>query len=272
MLMIFILDLVFNKDRGNAPKKFIKAVGKGMRSMISVAAACACAGIILGVISLTGIGTKFSSFMISASNGNTILALLMTMLAALILGCGLPTTAAYIVLSSLAVPALTRMGVPLLSAHLFVFYFGSISTITPPVALSSYAAAALAGTNPNKVGWQALKLGLVAFIIPYMFVYQPALLMQGTVGSIILVCISGMIGVYFLSVGIQGWFRIDCTAIERILAFCGGILMIYPELLTDIIGLIAITSVVVSQLLRIKKKNVNGTVLSKLLENGAKDE
>lgn len=255
--LIFVLDLIFNKDRVHTPKKFIIAVGKGMRSVISVAGACACAGIIVGVISLTGIGAKFSSFMISVANGNTLIALVMTMGAALILGCGLPTTAAYIVLSTLAVPSLVKLGVGVLPAHLFVFYFGSISTITPPVALSSYAAAALANANPNKVGWEALKLGVVAFIVPYMFVYQPNLLMEGRVIDIVISCITGLIGVYMLSAGMQNWFRIKCNVLERLLAVGAGLLMMYPGLLTDGIGMAMAAFVIASQLVRIRKEKAS---------------
>ena len=257
MLLIVVCDLIFSADRKNTLRKFVTAVGKGMRSVTSVACACACAGIIVGVISLTGIGTKFSSFMISVSNGNIMISLVMTMVAALILGCGLPTTAAYIVLSSLAVPALTKIGVPLLAAHLFVFYFGSISTITPPVALSSYAAAALAGANPSKVGWQALRLGLVAFVIPFMFVFQPALLMEGSPLEIIQCIITGLIGVYSLAVGLQGWFRLKCNVFERILTIGGGLAMMYPGLVTDLIGLVCLAVVVVRQLVTIRKNKTN---------------
>lgn len=268
MALILILDVIFSKDRKHMPKKFLEAVAKGMRSMISVAAACACAGIIVGVISLTGIGTKFSSFMISIANGNMFLALLMTMVAALVLGCGLPTTAAYIVLSSLAVPALIKLGVPLLSAHLFVFYYGSISTITPPVALSSYAAAALAGANPNKVGFQALKLGIVAFIIPFMFVYQPALLMQGAVFDVILAVVTGTIGVVLLSVGMQGWWKAKCGVLEILLAVAGGLMMMYPGWITDLTGIACGVVLVVIQLAKAKKARVPAVTA----ESGEKEE
>ncbi len=259
MLAILVLDIIFSSDRKHSLQKFVIAVGKGMRSAVSVAGACACAGIIVGVISLTGIGAKFSSFMISISNGNILIALVMTMLASLVLGCGLPTTAAYIVLSTLAVPALVKMGVPLLSAHLFVFYYGSISTITPPVALSSYAAAALAGADPNKVGWEALKLGLVAFIVPYMFVYQPAMLMDGSAGTIILAIVTGLVGVYMLSMGIQGYFRADLSIVERIMAIAGGILMMYPGILTDGIGLALFAVIIVIQVMKAKKNGQTPT-------------
>lgn len=235
--LILITDVIFSKERKQMPKKFVIAVGKGMKSVVSVACACACAGIVVGIISLTGIGSKFSSLMLSVSGGNVLIALLMTMLASLILGCGLPTTAAYMVLATLAVPALVKLGVPLLAAHLFVLYFGSISTITPPVALSAYAGAALAGANPNTVGFVAFRFGIVAFIVPFMFVYQPSLLMMGGgVLEIVWTLISASIGVIMVAIGVQGFWRARCNLLEQALAFIGGLMMIYPGIVTDAIG------------------------------------
>lgn len=234
---ILILDLIFNPDRKTFLKRFLSAVEKGMRSVVSVCAACAAAGIIVGVIQLTGLGSKFSSLMLSIAGTNILIALVMTMVASLIMGCGLPTTAAYIVLSTLAVPALTKIGVPLLAAHLFVLYFGSISTITPPVALSSYAGAALAGANPNKVGWTAFKFGIVAFIVPYMFVYSPALLMNGSALLILRSIITGMVGVFGFAISIQGYWKTHLSMFERVIAFIAGILLVDSSLITDLIGI-----------------------------------
>lgn len=258
ILAIVIVDVLFNPDRIHMPKRFIKALGKGMKGVISVAGACACAGIICGIISLTGIGSKFSALMLSIAGQNMFLALIMTMLASLILGCGLPTTAAYMVLATLAVPALVKIGVPLLAAHLFVFYFGCISTITPPVALSAYAGAALAGANPNKVGFRAFKFGLIAFIIPFMFVYSPALLMDGTVLEIIRAAITGSIGVLGIAVCVQGYLLTHSTALERIAGFAAGLLLIDSGLVTDIIGIGLFAFIIIMQMMR-KKKAVNVT-------------
>lgn len=254
--LILITDLIFNKDRKNMPRKFVTAVGKGMRSVVSVASACACSGIVVGVISLTGIGTKFSSLMLSVAGDSIFIALLMTMVASLILGCGLPTTAAYMVLATLAVPALTKMNVPLLAAHLFVLYFGSISTITPPVALSAYAGAALAGANPNTVGFTAFRFGIVSFIVPFMFVYQPSLLMQGSVLTILQTLITGTVGVILVAVGVQGFWKVRCAWWERLLAFGSGLLMIDPGAITDVIGIACAVVVVLVQLQRKKKSPV----------------
>ena len=250
---MLVIDLIFSKDRKQIGKKFFGALLKGMKSIISIACACAAAGIICGVISLTGVGTKFSSLMLSVANNNVLIALLMTMVASLILGCGLPTTAAYMVLATLAVPALTKLGVPLLAAHLFVLYFGSISTITPPVALSAYAGAAIAEANPNKVGYTAFRFGIVAFVAPYMFVYNPALLMSGSVLAIAVSAVTAILGTYSVAVAVQGYWKIHATAVERVLAFVGGCGIMLSGLAFNGIGLALIVLAAGMQLLRIRR-------------------
>ena len=250
---VLVIDLIFSKDRKQIGKKFFGALLKGMKSIISIACACAAAGIICGVISLTGVGTKFSSLMLSVANNNVLIALLMTMVASLILGCGLPTTAAYMVLATLAVPALTKLGVPLLAAHLFVLYFGSISTITPPVALSAYAGAAIAEANPNKVGYTAFRFGIVAFVAPYMFVYNPALLMSGSVLAIAVSAVTAILGTYSVAVAVQGYWKIHATAVERVLAFVGGCGIMLSGLAFNGIGLALIALAAGMQLLRIRR-------------------
>lgn len=253
---ILVVDLIFNRDRIHMPQRFFKAVAKGMKGVISVAAACACAGIICGIISLTGIGSKFSSLMLSIAGDNIFIALLMTMLASLVLGCGLPTTAAYMVLATLAVPALTKIGVPMLAAHLFVLYFGSISTITPPVALSAYAGAALAGANPNKVGFRAFRFGLIAFIIPFMFVYSSPLLLEGSILAIAQGVLTGCIGVLCIAMCVQGFLIGPAGTIERIAAFAAGLLLIFSGLVTDLIGVALFVIILLLQMLRKKKATV----------------
>lgn len=250
---ILIIDLIFSKERKKILNKFLAALLKGMKSIVSIACACAAAGIICGVISLTGVGTKFSSLMLSVANNNTFLALLMTMLASLILGCGLPTTAAYMVLATLAVPALTKMGLPLLASHLFVLYFGSISTITPPVALSAYAGAAIADANPNKVGYKAFSFGIVAFIVPFMFVYNPALLMNGSVLEIIISAITAIIGTFMVAVAVQGYLKTRFTVVERILSFVGGCCVMLSGWMFNLVGLAMIAVVIIMQYSRAKK-------------------
>lgn len=254
ILAILILDLIFNGEgRKTIHIRFLQAVNKGMRSVVSVCVACACAGIICGTISLTGIGAKFANLMLSLAGDTVIIALVLTMFASLIMGCGLPTTAAYIILATLAVPALTQMGVPLLASHLFVLYFGSVSTITPPVALSAYAGAALAGANPDDVGFTALRFGIVAFIVPYMFIYSPALLMEGTALVIITSFITGAIGIIGVAIGIQGCWKAHCTMVERFAAFLGGVLLLMSGTATDIPGIILLVGVIALQQMKLKK-------------------
>jgi TRAP transporter 4TM/12TM fusion protein len=236
ILCILLMELVFSKKRLGLPETFLRAVDVGMRGITSVAVACACSGIIIGVISLTGLGLKFSSMMIATSGESIWIALFLTMVASLILGCGLPTTAAYVVLATMAVPALVKIGIPILPAHLFVFYFGCISTITPPVALSAYAAGAIAGANPNTVGWTAFKFSIVSFLIPYMWISGPGLLLAAPLTDIIRIVITSVIGVGAFAMGLQGFALVHCSWPERILAMAAGILLIEPGLVTDIIG------------------------------------
>jgi TRAP-type uncharacterized transport system fused permease subunit len=218
-----------------------------------VAAACACSGIIVGVTSMTGLGLKISQIMLALAGSNVLLALLLTMIASLILGCGLPTTAAYVVLATMAVPALVKLGVTMLAAHLFVFYFGCISTITPPVALSAYAGGAIAGADPNVVGWTAFRFGLISFIVPYMLVYGPGLMMSGPLVEIIRVTIGATIGVLGFAVAIQGYGLTDCTPLERALALIGGILLIDTRLITDLAGLGLLALFIIIHLSRARK-------------------
>jgi len=224
------------------PWKLMEALALGARNAVTIATACAAAGIIVGVISLTGLGLKFSDSLVSLSGGNTFLALFFTMVASLILGCGMPTTAAYVVLASLAAPVLIHLGVPVIAAHLFILYFGCVSTITPPVALSSYAAAGLAEEDPTKVGNMAFKFGIVAYIIPYMIVFGPSLLMQGKpiqiVGSVITACL----GVIAFSAGIQGYLRKRCRLPERLILLLAGVSLLYPGIKTDILGIVLLLS------------------------------
>ncbi|MBE3518959.1 MAG: TRAP transporter permease [Firmicutes bacterium] len=234
---ILVLDLMFNKDRRGFFRRVYQSLEEGARGMITIAAACACAGIIVGVTGMSGLGLKFSQVVLSMSGQSKLFALILTMIASLILGCGLPTTAAYVVLAVMAVPALVKLGVPLLAAHLFVFYFGCISTITPPVALSSYAAAAIAKTDPNKVGWTAFRFGLVSFIVPYLWIYGPELLMQGSAVAILRAIATSVTGVTMFAIAVEGYGFLPCTFVERLLAGAAGIMLIDPGFVTDLIGL-----------------------------------
>jgi len=227
--------------------KILGALEFGAKNMLPVAAACACAGIVVGIINLTGLGLKFTSFILFIAGDSLAPALIFTMIAGIILGMGLPTTAAYIVQAALLIPALIKLGVPVIAAHLFVFYFAIISAITPPVAMAVYAAAGISGSNIWKTGLAAMKAGATGFIVPFMFVYGPSLLLIGSPGSIIITVISASIGVILLSAGLMGWFLKEARLLERAILVAGAIFLIKPGLWTDLIGVGLLIVVVLLQ-------------------------
>ena len=228
-------------------RKIVDGLSKGAMNMLQVGAACACAGIIIGVFSLTGLGSKFSSFLIYLSGGNLAFLLVLTMIASLILGMGLPTLACYLVLAITVAPALVEMGVMPIAAHLFIFYFGIISAITPPVALAAYAAAGVGETDPMRTGYAAWRIGLSAFLLPFMFVFGPVLLMKGSVLRIILAIISGLFGVTALAAAVQGYLFRKTNFWERGALFVAAVLLIDPGLLTDLIGYIIVLVIITLQ-------------------------
>lgn len=210
------------------------------RGAVQVAAACAAAGIVVGVASLTGVGLRMSELIITLSQGNLLGALVLTGLGSIVLGMGLPTTAAYVVLAALGAPALVQLGVPLLSAHLFIFYFGCISNVTPPVSLAAFAAAGVAGSPALKTALYAAMLAGAGFIVPFMFVYGPELLMVGSVAGIGLATVTALVGVTALAAGAVGYARTRLPFWGRGLAIVGALLLVYPGLLTDGAGLVAV--------------------------------
>ena len=247
----------FRKSTRIDLKGIVHAIQDGMVSAIPVAVSCAAAGIIVGIVNLTGLGVKFSSSLIALSHGNILMALFLTMIASIILGCGLPTTAVYIILASLAAPALIQMGVAPLAAHLFVFYFGCISTITPPVALTSYAASGIGDANPTKTGFKAFIYGIVAYIVPYMFVLSPALLLQESFLPSIYGIFTALVGIYELSTGVSGYMRTHLIAPLRVLLIIGGAMLIKYGVVTDIIGVSIFIIVFTIQTLKLRKESDN---------------
>ncbi|BAS28231.1 TRAP transporter permease [Limnochorda pilosa] len=217
--------------------RVLRALDTGVRNAAPVATACAAAGIILGIVSMTGLGVTFSSSLLELSRGNLLLALVITMVASLILGMGLPATAVYLVLATLAAPALESMGVQPIAAHMFVFYFGIISTITPPVALTAYAAAGIGGANPARVGWSAFGLGIVGYIVPFMFVYSPSLLMVGTTWKILGSVVTALLGVYCIAASVTGYLKGRIGVVARTALFIAGLFLIRPGLVTDAVGI-----------------------------------
>lgn len=225
---------------GGLLRYLVKVLEAGTRGMLVIIATCACAGIIVGIINVTGLGVQLSSIAIELSGGKLLPLLLMTMVASLILGMGLTVTAVYIILAVLAAPALVQAGVSPVGAHLFVFYFGIVSGLTPPVALTAYVTATIAETPVFRTGWQSFVLGLVSFLIPFVWVYDPSLILGGTVlGTIYAVTICGL-SVVALAAGIQGFLWGVLPWHERLLAVACGVFIILPEAVTDVVGLSAL--------------------------------
>jgi TRAP transporter 4TM/12TM fusion protein len=220
------------------PVRLLKAFESGARAGVTVAMAVAAAGLIIGCLFLSGIGMKFSYMLMTLSGGQLWLALIYTALAAIVLGLSLPTTAVYLTLAIIVAPALVQMGVPKMAAHMFIFYMGVTSDLTPPTCLSPFAAAAIAGSPPMATAWQAMRLGAVLFIVPFMFVYQPALLLIGPWSQILLAGGTAALGVVCLAAGLQGWLRSPTTLVDRALLLVAGFLFVTPWALADVVALV----------------------------------
>ena len=247
IVALFILSSLKKTTRLNV-KGFLNALKGGGSGALEVVAVCGVAGIIIGCFSLSGLGLKLASLLISLSGDNLIVLLLLTALASLILGMGLPAVACYAVLAVLVAPALTKMGVYPMAAHMFIFYFGIISNITPPVAVAAYAAAGISGANPMMTGLKAFQLGIVGFIVPFMFVYGPALLFYGSALQILMAFISSIIGVISLSMAMEGIMLKKLKAYQRILLVVAAACLIKVGSVTDLIGIGLIVIVAVLQL------------------------
>lgn len=233
------------------------ALADGSRQSLAVMAACAVVGIIIGVVSLTSFGSVMTSSIVTLGAGSLFLTLILTMLASMVLGMGLPSIPAYIITATMAAPALAGFDVPILAAHMFVFYFGIFANITPPVCLAAFAGAGIAGGDPMKTGFQSLRLALAGFIVPFMFMYNPTMLMIDPVGlavtakefplppiiDIITVVFTSVTGVIGLSAAVEGYFKGSMNAITRVVLAIGALLLIYPELITDVVGGIIVLSI-----------------------------
>ena len=249
-IVVAVLVSLINKDNRLTPKRFLEALAAGGQGMITVAAACGIAGIIAGTITMTGLANVLINGIVALANGKVFIALFLTMLCCIVLGMGVPTTANYCIMAATCAPILVRMGVPMVAAHFFVFYFGIVADLTPPVALAAYAGAAIAGANPMKTALQATKLAIGAFIVPYIFALNPAMLfVDTTAGEVILIVITSLIGMFGVASGLEGYMFRSAAWWERLMAVAGGLLLIYPGLVTDIIGLALVGLVVVIQLL-----------------------
>jgi TRAP transporter 4TM/12TM fusion protein len=226
----------------------VDAFVDGAKNALGVATACACAGIVIGVVTLSGLGIVFTQFVVGLAQDTLLLALVLTMIAGIVLGMGMPTTPAYIVMTALLVPAIIKLGVIPPAAHMFAFYFAVLSAITPPVALAVYAAAGLAKADLWASGWAAVKIGAAGFIVPFMLIYEPALLMIGTWPAIIGAFITASIGILLFAAGLHGYFITRTNLWQRVVLIVAGLMLIDPGLLTDIIGAVLAGVVIVAQL------------------------
>ena len=229
---------LINKGNRITPKKILEALAAGGQGTITVAAACGVAGIIAGTITMTGLANMLINGIVSIAGSSVIVALFLTMLCCIILGMGVPTTANYCIMAATCAPILIRMGVPALAAHFFVFYFGIVADLTPPVALAAYAGAAIAQANPMKSALTATKLAIAAFIVPYVFALNPAMLfIDTTVPEVALICATSIVGIFGVSAALEGYLMRPMPWYLRLVSLAGGLLLIYPGIVTDTIGL-----------------------------------
>jgi len=240
VLYLMVRDSDTLKQKGN---KIIEGLKISPFTLVQISVASACAGIVIGIIGLTGLGLKIAGLVVEFSMGYKIITLILTMITCIFFGMGLPTSVAYILVASVLAPALINIGIIPIAAHMFVFYFSILAVITPPVALAAYAGAGIAGANPMETGFIALKLALTAFIVPYMFVYGPALLMLGDIFHIALAAITALLGCFGLAAGLEGWIFHRTIWYERILLVAGALLLIFAEKVTDLVGFVLMCTV-----------------------------
>ncbi len=271
-LIASLVQIIRKQEVTFTPRDIVKGLEQGARGALGVIAACACAGIIIGVVTKTGLGLKLGSILVSAAHGNLFLTLVFTMITSLILGMGVPTTANYVITSTIAAPAIIMIlnnlagagayafpvnsAAIILSANMFAFYFGVLADLTPPVALAAFAGAAIAKSDPMKTGVQATKLAIAAFIIPYIFVYNPEILLFGVAEHPVLLVwmiISAIIGIIGLAAGVEGFMLAKMHWYERILAIVGGLGLVTPALWDDIAGGVLLVAIVFVQIARKKK-------------------
>ncbi|OFW52783.1 MAG: C4-dicarboxylate ABC transporter permease [Actinobacteria bacterium RBG_13_35_12] len=254
IVMSLAISMVRSDTRLNI-KKLGEAFEDGAKMALGVAAACACAGMVVGATTLTGLGLKIANGLVILGHGNLMLTLFFTMIASLILGMGLPTTAKYVVLSIMAAPALIDLGVHPIAAHLFILYFGVIADLTPPVALAAYAGAGISGGNTMKTGFIAVRLAVAGFMIPYVFALDPGLMfINSTVGHTLVLIVTSLIGILALGAAASGYLLDHTKIYERVILIISALALIKPGLLTDGIGIVLLAGVIILQKMRISKK------------------
>lgn len=254
-IVLSIVVSLFDKENRITLPKFFDALEAGGKSTITVATACGVAGIISGSITMTGLANELINGIIAVSNNHLIIALFLTMLCCIVLGMGVPTTANYCIMAATCAPILIRMGVPALAAHFFVFYFGIVADITPPVALAAYAGSAIAKANPMKTAFNASRLAIAVFIVPYVFCFSPALLMIDTNAmEVIRIVITSFIGIFGVAAGLEGYLKKEMNPLQRVLFVVAGLMLIFPSWITDIVGIVLIVAVIVWQYAEAAKK------------------
>ena len=241
----FIGPIFFSRGTRLSAKKVLDSVHGGSMGVLNIIAACTSAGVIIGVLAMTGLGLKIGTLLVKLSQGNLFPMLLAAMVLTIILGMGLPTAAAYIIAASVVGPALTQAGIPMLTAHLFIFYFAVTAMVTPPVALASYTAAGIAGCSASKVGWAGLKLSIAGFIVPFMFVYGPGMILDGSPYNIIYSIGCSLIGILLLALASEGYvyFIGKLNIAQRVCIFAAAICIMLPGFATDAIGVVAAIAV-----------------------------
>ena len=249
---------LLSKKNRLTPKRFLEALAAGAQGTISVAAACGIAGIISGVITMTGLANMMINGIVALAGNQVIIALFLTMLCCIVLGMGVPTTANYCIMAATCAPILIRMGVPILAAHFFVFYFGIVADLTPPVALAAYAGAAIAQANPMKTALTSTKLAIAAFIVPYVFALNPAMLFIDVGGpmEVVLITCTSLIGIFGVSAALEGYVFCHMNPLQRILSAVGGLMLIDPNLITDVIGIAVVALIILWQCFQKKQQNV----------------
>ena len=256
-IVLSIVVSLFDKENRITPHKVLDALVAGGKSTITVGAACGVAGIIAGTITMTGLANDLINAIVAIAGDKLIIALILTMLCCIVLGMGVPTTANYCIMAATTAPILIRMGVPTMAAHFFVFYFGIVADITPPVALAAYAGSAIAKSKPMKTAFNASKLAIAVFIVPYMFCYTPAMLLIDTTPlRVVQIAITAFIGVFAVASALEGYCFARMHMITRIVIAAGGLMLIHPALLTDVIGIAVVVATLVFNRVVEKKKYV----------------
>ena len=237
------------------PQKFYAALVSGAQSALSIVAACAVAGLIVGVVTLTGLGLKFADLVMAIAQGSLYPALLLTMVACIVMSMGMPTTALYIILGAMVAPGLVKLNINIVAAHFFIFYYGCMAAVTPPVALSSYLAASIAGADPTKTAFQGLKLALSAFILPFIFALDPSLLLiDTTVGHAFAICLTALLGITALAAALEGYLMRVLQLWQRLVLAVAALVLIIPGIITDTIGAVLFALILLSVVFQNKRE------------------